>query len=78
MKKATRSLESHFKNLEEKKNSKVFVEYWEKGNKKRTTRSLESHFKNFKKENQKLKCFFRLLEKKETYEESDKKLGRSF
>jgi hypothetical protein len=50
MKKATRSLESHFKNLEEKKNSKVFVEYWEKGNKKRTTRSLESHFKNFKKE----------------------------
>jgi hypothetical protein len=44
---------------------------------KKATKSLKSHFKNFKKET-KIESFLSVIEKKETYEESDQKLGKSF
>jgi hypothetical protein len=44
---------------------------------KKATKSLKSHFKNFKKKT-KIERLLSIIEKKETYEQSDQKLGKSF
>jgi hypothetical protein len=44
---------------------------------KKATKSLKSHFKNFKKKT-KIERFLSVIGKKGTYEESDKKLVKSF
>jgi hypothetical protein len=44
---------------------------------KKVTKSLKSHFKNFKKKT-KIERFLSVIGKKGTYEESDKKLEKSF
>jgi ribosomal protein S21 len=43
----------------------------------KATKSLENHFKNFKKKT-KIERLLSVIEKKETYEQSDQKLGKSF
>jgi cell division protein ZapA (FtsZ GTPase activity inhibitor) len=67
MKKATRSLERHFKNLkkENQKLNSVCRLLRRKKHMKKATKSLKSYFKNFKKKT-KIERFLSVIPKKET------------
>jgi hypothetical protein len=45
---------------------------------KKATKSLGTHFKKFKKENQKLKCFCRLLKRRKHMKKATRSLGSHF